>query len=37
VTDWTGDDRAWLDTGDVVAAPPDVHADLLALIADARA
>lgn len=37
VTDWDGDDRAWLDSGDVVAAPPDVHAELLDLIARARA
>ncbi len=33
VTDWQGDDRAWLQSGDVVAGPPDVHARLLALIA----
>lgn len=31
VTDWQGDDRGWLDSGDVVAAPPAVHARLLAL------
>ena len=32
VTDWRGDDRAWLQSGDVVAGPPDVHTRLLALI-----
>ena len=26
VTDWQGDDRAWLQSGDIVAGPPDVHA-----------
>jgi len=31
VTDWSGDDRAWLASGDIVAAPPPVHAALLAL------
>jgi myo-inositol-1(or 4)-monophosphatase len=35
VTDWHGDDRAWLDSGDIVAAPPEVHEHLLALIAAA--
>jgi myo-inositol-1(or 4)-monophosphatase len=30
VTDWTGDDTAWLNSGDVVAAAPLVHAELLA-------
>jgi myo-inositol-1(or 4)-monophosphatase len=33
VTDWRGDERAWLVSGDVVAGPPAVHAELLALIA----
>jgi myo-inositol-1(or 4)-monophosphatase len=33
VTDWHGDERAWLDSGDVVAAPPHVHDRLLELIA----
>ena len=33
VTDWQGDDRAWLESGDVVAGPPEVHTRLLALIA----
>jgi myo-inositol-1(or 4)-monophosphatase len=34
VTDWTGDDRAWVGNGNVVAAPPVVHELLLGLIAD---
>jgi myo-inositol-1(or 4)-monophosphatase len=33
VTDWQGDDRAWLDSGDIVAAPPHVHEHLLEVIA----
>ena len=33
VTDWAGDDTAWLASGDVVAAPPAIHEHLLALIA----
>lgn len=33
VTDWSGDDTAWLASGDVVAAPPAIHERLLALIA----
>ncbi len=33
VTDWTGDGKAWLRSGNVVAAPPQVHEYLLALIA----
>ncbi len=32
VTDWSGDDRAWFETGHIVAAPPAVHARLLALL-----
>lgn len=32
VTDWSGDDTAWLDSGDVVAAPPAIHERLLDLI-----
>ena len=31
VTDWSGDDRAWLRSGDIVAGPPVVHAALLDL------
>jgi myo-inositol-1(or 4)-monophosphatase len=33
VTDWAGDDRAWLASGNIVAAPPGVHGHLLELIA----
>jgi myo-inositol-1(or 4)-monophosphatase len=33
ITDWSGDDRAWLTNGNIVAGPPAVHARLLALIA----
>jgi myo-inositol-1(or 4)-monophosphatase len=33
VTDWQGDARAWLQSGDVVAGPPAVHARLLEIIA----
>ena len=29
VTDWEGDDRAWLRTGNILAAPPKVHETLL--------
>jgi myo-inositol-1(or 4)-monophosphatase len=32
VTDWTGDPRAWLSTGDIVAGPPALHERLLALV-----
>jgi myo-inositol-1(or 4)-monophosphatase len=28
VTDWAGDDRAWLESGDILAAPPAVHEEL---------
>lgn len=31
VTDWSGDDRAWLTSGDIVAGPPAVHAAMLEL------
>ena len=31
VTDWTGDDRAWLDSGDIVVGPAAVHSAILAL------
>ena len=33
VTDWQGDDRTWLTSGDIVAAPPAVHARILDVIA----
>jgi myo-inositol-1(or 4)-monophosphatase len=36
VTDWAGDDRDWLRTGNVLAAPPGVH-EVLAEIASAAA
>jgi fructose-1,6-bisphosphatase/inositol monophosphatase family enzyme len=36
VTDWEGDDRAWLLSGDIVAGPPEVHARLLALTVGAQ-
>jgi myo-inositol-1(or 4)-monophosphatase len=36
VTDWDGDDRAWLDSGDIVAGPSHVHARILDIIASAR-
>ena len=34
VTDWAGDDRAWLESGDVLAGPPRLHAELLRIIDD---
>ena len=37
VTDWSGDNTAWLSSGDVVAAPPAVHEQILAIIADVAA
>jgi len=33
VTDWSGDPNRWLTTGDVVAAPPVVHGQILEVIA----
>jgi myo-inositol-1(or 4)-monophosphatase len=33
VTDWHGDPKAWLTSGDIVAAPPAVHERILAIIA----
>ena len=33
VTDWQGDERAWLTSGDIVAGPPAIHARILELIA----
>jgi myo-inositol-1(or 4)-monophosphatase len=32
VTDWQGNDRAWLHSGDIVAAPAPIHARILELI-----
>jgi myo-inositol-1(or 4)-monophosphatase len=37
VTDWEGDDGAWLTSGDIVAGPPAVHERLLALTRGAQA
>jgi myo-inositol-1(or 4)-monophosphatase len=31
VTDWSGDEQAWLGSGDIVAGPPAVHAAMLEL------
>ena len=36
VTDWTGDDGAWLDSGDVVAGSPRMHERILEVIAYER-
>lgn len=36
VTDWNGDEGAWLRSGDVVAGPPAVHQRMLEVIAAAR-
>ena len=36
VTDWEGDDRAWLSTGNILAAPPRVHPTLRELAASVR-
>ena len=36
VTDWQGDDRAWLRSGDIVAAPAPVHERILEVIAGGR-
>ena len=32
VTDWSGDERAWLTSGDIVAGAPSIHAEVLGLI-----
>ena len=32
VTDWSGDERSWLRSGDIVAAPPSIHAEVLGLM-----
>jgi len=31
VTDWSGDERAWLESGDIVAGPPAIHESMLEL------
>jgi myo-inositol-1(or 4)-monophosphatase len=36
VTDWEGDDRAWLRSGNIVAGPPAVHETLLGIAAATR-
>jgi myo-inositol-1(or 4)-monophosphatase len=36
VTDWEGDERAWLTSGDIVAGPPGVHERLLQLTRGAQ-
>jgi hypothetical protein len=33
VSDWSGDPARWLTTGDILAAPPRVHARLLEITA----
>lgn len=35
VSDWAGDDRAWLDSGDILAGSPRTHAALLGLTGSA--
>ncbi|MET0420774.1 MAG: inositol monophosphatase family protein [Acidimicrobiia bacterium] len=32
VTDWSGDPRAWLDSGDIVAGSPEMHQAILGLL-----
>jgi myo-inositol-1(or 4)-monophosphatase len=32
VTDWSGDEAAWLTSGDIVAGPPSIQAEVLGLI-----
>ncbi|HYV59277.1 MAG TPA: inositol monophosphatase family protein [Acidimicrobiia bacterium] len=32
VTDWSGDERAWLTSGDIIAGPPSIHDEMLRLI-----
>ncbi len=36
VTDWEGDDRAWLESGDIVAGPPACTSSILEVIAGPR-
>jgi myo-inositol-1(or 4)-monophosphatase len=36
VTDWKGDDRAWLESGDIVAGPGPVHEQILEVITGPR-
>ena len=37
VTDWAGNDRSWLRSGNILAGPPAVHAELLRIAAASRA
>jgi myo-inositol-1(or 4)-monophosphatase len=37
VTDWQGDERAWVTSGDIVAGPPAIHARTLEIIGAAAA
>ncbi|HMF04227.1 MAG TPA: inositol monophosphatase family protein [Acidimicrobiia bacterium] len=32
VTDWSGDERSWLTSGDIVAGPPSIQAEVLGLV-----
>ena len=34
VTDWSGDETAWIDSGNIVAAPPHVHGTILGVVKD---
>jgi myo-inositol-1(or 4)-monophosphatase len=36
VTDWEGNERGWLVTGNILAGPPAVHDALLSLVASVR-
>lgn len=36
VTDWAGDDRAWLDSGNIVVGNPVVHSRILEIVRPAR-
>ncbi len=36
VTDWHGDDRGWLDSGNIVVGPPSIHTVLMDLIEQGR-
>jgi myo-inositol-1(or 4)-monophosphatase len=36
VTDWAGNDRAWLRSGNILAGPPAVHAELLRIASASR-
>jgi myo-inositol-1(or 4)-monophosphatase len=36
VTDWAGNERAWLRSGNILAGPPAVHAELLRIASASR-